>query len=128
MTWITDKGCIQMCPSCQIDVVAALATVLFVMTLYLLLRRGIIRRGKSLRNIVVVFGLLIVTAVVVGLMVRLAHTSLIPAADMDSGVFAPTAVDSPKLSEPRWADSTLTISVFITGGVPVSVGVKGGGD
>jgi len=90
-----------MCPSCQIDVVAALVAVSFVLVLHMLWRRGIIGTGTNIRNIVVVFGLLIVTAVGVGLMVRLAHTSLMPAIDMDSGVFAPTAVDSSKLSEPR---------------------------
>jgi len=85
-----------MCPSCQIDVVAALVMVSFTLTLYMLFRKGIIRRGTTVRNIVVVFGLLIVTALIVWLMAGSASSSHTHATEFGSGVAGPTTVEFSK--------------------------------
>ena len=67
------KGLIPMCPTCQVDAVVALVGMSLAMTLYMLFHRGIIGKGKTLRNVVVVFGLLLFFGVVGRVITVLAH-------------------------------------------------------
>lgn len=85
-----------MCPSCQIDMLTALVAVSFTLILYMLFRKGIIRRGNNVRNIVVVFALLMGAALIVWLLAGLAHSSHAHAAAFGSGVPAPTTVGRSK--------------------------------
>ena len=94
-----------MCPSCQIDMVVALLAVSFAMTLYMLFRRGIMGKGKSLQNIAVVVGLLVVAGVGAGVITASGHPSHARAQDIGSAAFQTTAHDNPKPSEPQPAAS-----------------------
>jgi len=97
-----------MCPSCQVDTLVALVAVSFIMTLYMLFRRGIMGKGKTFWNVVVVFGLLLIFGVVARVMTGLAHSSHAMAGDAGSATFQTTTVDNrePGESQPAASDST----------------------
>lgn len=94
-----------MCPSCQIDMVVALLAVSFAMTLYMLFRRGIMGKGKSLQNVAIVVGLLVVVGVGAGIMTDSGHHSHATAQDIGSPTSTMPTVDNPKPSEAQPATS-----------------------
>ncbi len=85
--------------------VVALVAVSFAMTLYMLFRRGIMGKGKTLHNVAIVVGLLVVVGVGAGIMTASGHPSHARAQDIGSATSTMPTVDNPKPSKAQPATS-----------------------